>query len=408
MPNIAVVLSEWSPTCPGVLGGIIDFAQSTADWNVQHFQCNDHDVENAIAAWQADGILYCADKSPRSTFASPVAKSVPLVTIGTAHAPFPAVIADPTSLANLALEHLDHHLLERVAFVTRAGPSSRNDGSLESDFDPVAKAADAILLQTLSSQLGDRLEHLAVDVAQHELISVGPPMNPTLQGWLAGAKSCGVIASCDRLAAYVVRLTKQLQKSIPADISVIALRDSYICGLPMISVSAVVEPCCELGFQSARLLHRLLAGYPAPFQPLQIAADKVINRLTTVAPTLSQAISRALRFIEENATRGISVSDVMAFQQTSRVTFERNFREAIGCPPGEQIRKVRMAHAERLLTTTDFSVAEVGKLCGFDTIAKFSTFFKNASGVSPLKYRQQRRSNTNGEQVIPKLEESNG
>jgi LacI family transcriptional regulator len=159
----------------------------------------------------------------------------------------------------------------------------------------------------------------------------------------------------------------------------------------MTSITAVEEPMRELGFQGARLLHRLLAGHPAPTQPLRVAAERVNSRSTTIAPTLTQAISRALRFIEENATRGISVSDVMAFQQTSRVTFERNFREAIGCPPGEQIRKVRMAHAENLLRTTNLSVAEVGKQCGFDTIAKFSTFFKNAAGISPLKFRHQHR-----------------
>lgn len=50
-----------------------------------------------------------------------------------------------------------------------------------------------------------------------------------------------------------------------------------------------------------------------------------------------------------------------------------------------------MAHTENLLRTTNLSVAEVGKQCGFDTIAKFSTFFKNAAGISPLKFRHQHR-----------------
>jgi len=379
MPNIAVVVSEWSPQCPNVLAGIIDFANSTADWNIQYFHSSGSNLEQAITGWGTEGILFCADRSPEYILTSPASWSVPLVSLGTPSTSFPSVIADPASMLSLAFEHLEQNRFDKIALITRApGPAA-------------AQGSHSELIETAHKLLGDRFEHVPLTVTSEELISTRPASNGSLGVWLTAAKAIGVLVPCDQLAAYLVRVARGIGKQIPNELSVVALRDSYLCTLPMTSITAVEEPLREQGLQAARLLHRLLAGHPAPTQPLRVAAEKVNSRLTTIAPTLTQAISRALRFIQENATRGISVSDVMAFQQTSRVTFERNFREAIGCPPGEQIRKVRMAHAENLLRTTNLSVAEVGKQCGFDTIAKFSTFFKNAAGISPLKFRHQHR-----------------
>lgn len=247
---------------------------------------------------------------------------MPLVSLGTPYSPSPAVIADPASKLSLALEHLEQNRLEKIALVTRSAnpPEAEQSGHSE-------------LVETAHKLIGERFEHFSVAVKTEELISTRPDSNGGFGAWLAGTQAIGILAPCDQLAAYVVRVAQGIAKQVPDELSVVSLRDSYLCTLPMTSITAVEEPMREQGFQAARLLHRLLAGHPPPTLPLRVAAEKVNSRSTTIAPTLTQAISRALRFIEENATRGISVSDVMTFQQTSRVTFERNFRVAIGCPP---------------------------------------------------------------------------
>ncbi len=88
----------------------------------------------------------------------------------------------------------------------------------------------------------------------------------------------------------------------------------------------------------------------------------------------------------------------MAFQQTSRVTFERHFLATVGCSPGEYIRQIKLEKAKELLVSSNQPIDAVGKACGFESPAKFSSFFKRAAGVSPAAFRRQKQDDAPGNQ----------
>ena len=53
----------------------------------------------------------------------------------------------------------------------------------------------------------------------------------------------------------------------------------------------------------------------------------------------------------------------------------------------EYLAQHRVAHAQRLLLTTDASVAAIGLDCGFGSASQFYAVFKRACGVAPGAYR---------------------
>lgn len=75
----------------------------------------------------------------------------------------------------------------------------------------------------------------------------------------------------------------------------------------------------------------------------------------------------------------------------SESNLRRLFRAEFGVSLGRYVRKSKMLHGAKLLTTTDLTVTEIAPLCGFDSVYAFSRAFRQAAGASPLKYRKARR-----------------
>lgn len=67
------------------------------------------------------------------------------------------------------------------------------------------------------------------------------------------------------------------------------------------------------------------------------------------------------------------------------------FRKAFGMTMVEFLIHQRLAHAQRLLLTTDDPVVEIAASAGFTSLSRFNEAFKRACGCSPRSYRGAHR-----------------
>ena len=58
---------------------------------------------------------------------------------------------------------------------------------------------------------------------------------------------------------------------------------------------------------------------------------------------------------------------------------------------------VRMSSAQNLLKTTEYNVAEISDIVGYESPLYFSRIFKKQNGVSPSEFRRQMRTYWAGE-----------
>jgi AraC family transcriptional regulator of arabinose operon len=64
------------------------------------------------------------------------------------------------------------------------------------------------------------------------------------------------------------------------------------------------------------------------------------------------------------------------------------FKQETGTTPGQYLKAVRLAEAERLLRTTFLSIKEIINQLGLLTSAHFVRDFKKVYGTSPTAYRK--------------------
>ncbi len=99
-------------------------------------------------------------------------------------------------------------------------------------------------------------------------------------------------------------------------------------------------------------------------------------------------ITRALKFIRDNYSSSIQVTDVANYLGISRNYLFTLFQETMGHSPQEYISSFCLGRARELLTTTSYSVSEIGVLCGYRDPDVFSKAFKRKYLSSPSQYRK--------------------
>src|SRR5215207_4716180 len=87
----------------------------------------------------------------------------------------------------------------------------------------------------------------------------------------------------------------------------------------------------------------------------------------------------------------ISVPDMAARAGLSPSRFTAVFRQHFGCPPYRHLRRLRIAHAQELLESSDFTLEEVAVWSGFANAQHLSAAFRQEAGETLGMYRKDRR-----------------
>jgi len=99
----------------------------------------------------------------------------------------------------------------------------------------------------------------------------------------------------------------------------------------------------------------------------------------------------AVRFIRENADRAIRVNDVAHAVAMSRRSLERRFLRAFDRTIADEITRVHVQRAKKLLSESDLPIPHVAEAAGFGSPEYLATVFRREFGVTPLKYRSKVR-----------------
>jgi LacI family transcriptional regulator len=181
---------------------------------------------------------------------------------------------------------------------------------------------------------------------------------------------------------------------VPDEIAVVGVDNAEtLCELSNPPLSSVMPNAERIGFESAALLDRLMAGESAPTLNLLIEPVEVVTRRSSdVFAVEDTLVARAMRFIREHACQGIKVADVLRESHCSRSVLERRFRESLGRSPQVELRTIQLRRVKELLVETDWTLARIAEAVGIEHPEYLSVIFKRDTGQTPSQFRQTRQS----------------
>lgn len=279
----------------------------------------------------------------------------------------PSVLPDDSAIGKLAFEYFYDRGFRSVAFCGH--PTAGWSRAREHAFSAAAVAA----------KCGFQCVHAADEVPLDWVKSLALPT--------------AILAANDRYAWHAVDACRIAGRRMPEDVAILGVdNDVLLTDMVRPSLSSIKPASFLVGFEAGRLLSELLQGRRAPAGPMLVAPEGVLTRHSTdVLVIADESVVAAARFIRENASRPISIDDVLDAVPAGRRTLERRFRAALGRSMLAEIRRVHLDRAMQLLRETDLDIPAVAEGSGFASHARFSSVFRQETGTTPTQYRQNIR-----------------
>jgi LacI family transcriptional regulator len=165
--------------------------------------------------------------------------------------------------------------------------------------------------------------------------------------------------------------------------------DRLLCRFASPPLSSIALPNDRVGYLAAETLDRLLAGETVPAERLLPPLHVVERESTALLAVEDAAVAAAMQFIAENADEPLQVEDVAREAGLSARTLQRRFRKALGRTVWAEIHRAHVSRAQKLLTGTRMSIAEIAVASGFADFRRMAEAFRKSVGVSPAAYRRQ-------------------
>lgn len=149
---------------------------------------------------------------------------------------------------------------------------------------------------------------------------------------------------------------------------------------------------CDVAKNSAPFSSFLVDHYARTFAARLVSAHSTASvKPIMIKDGLDARQLRTIKeYIDAHIADQISLSDLARQCNFSPNHFSRLFKTATGLTPYLYLLQCRMELAQRLLTETKTSIAQISYDCGFGSQTAFTKAFRRLHGISPGAYRTER------------------
>jgi LacI family transcriptional regulator len=219
-----------------------------------------------------------------------------------------------------------------------------------------------------------------------------PPDRDRLAAWLQELPRPTAVFCCHDIRAYqVVTLCKELGLAVPHEVAVMGVdNDRLLCGFSDPMLTSVDPDAQRIGWTGAEQLFALMSGKSRDVRRTRVSPKRIVERASTETdPVEPQWLSEALRFIRKEIVAGVNAAEVIRHVGLSHTQVEKAFAKVLGTTVHQEISRLRMREACRLLEESSYPAAEVGKLSGFSSPQYFNRQFCRHFGIPPAEYRRR-------------------
>ena len=209
--------------------------------------------------------------------------------------------------------------------------------------------------------------------------------------WLKGLpKPAAVMACNDDRGQQITEICEIAKINVPCEVAVIGVdNDDQVCDIsnpPLSSVALNVETA---GFLAAELLDRIMAGKEESPQTVIVRPSRIVTRQSTdIMAVEDELVNQAIRFIRENAKEPLQIDDIADALSVNRRSLYDRFIKALGRSVHDEVKRVRIELASKMLLETDLSILEIALDLGYRDAGHIARYFKQRTGTLPLDFRK--------------------
>lgn len=376
---LALRVDEPFPHHQDILSGVFAYAREHPEW---HCVVDEHPSyattrrgENAQAY---DGVIARASPELQRRLAK---LGIPLVNTWMQHArpEVPGVYPDVAKIGRLAAGHLIERGFRSFAFAG-AGGYLREDGIGKSFSSCAIEHGYPCVIDDIGNpDFGDRGEWLALKRHLKELLDSLP-------------RPVGILVTVASVARLVMTMAHEHERRGVRNVGVICLDNVKTIVELSPQITSIDSNYSRIGHEAAHLLDQLMAGKKPAATMLSIPPKNMIPRESTDYFAVDDdLVAAALRYIAGRLRSPLGLDEIAKAIATSPRSLQRRFEAAMGCPVSDEIRRLRIDLARRLLGENNLTVDQISREAGFSSAVTMNHVFHREVGMSPSAYRTQVR-----------------
>lgn len=376
-PRIAILVGTSTDWGRRLVSGVFAYAKEAGSWDMWVPPIIRPDTWDQLRDWQCDGIITRVYKKKIAetitTLGRPIVDVSDIPIDGFSA---PCVRTDDFFSARMTIDHFQARGIRNIAVpLYTPHPNSLRQ------FDRFKQAHTEQGLPSASLTVYPFEESRQLS-------------SPDFLDWLARQpKPLGVFCGGVGQGHRVLAACAKAHLCVPHDVSILCGDyDSVLSEACYPSLSGVVTPTKQIGYQSAKLLHQLMRGDAVSHETVFLPPTELINGMSTDTMAVKDPqIAKVARFIKENALSNITLKDILKEVPMSRRSLDQKYFDVFGRSPHDEIRRIRINKARDLLENTDMPIQLIAEACGYTSYTYLPNVFKQVTGMTPSAYRKKTR-----------------
>jgi AraC-like DNA-binding protein len=233
-------------------------------------------------------------------------------------------------------------------------------------------------------------DHIGTFEAGHvSLVGSGLPHD-----WVSDLEPGELIEGRDALIQFDGKWVEQTAELVPELAEIKPLLEQSARGIEFLGPTAHAAAAAieAMGVSTGLVrLHRLLELFAvlahAPQEDRRYLADEWFR--PQLDGQAAAVVDIVLEYVFSNHAGSLKMSEAAALVGMPEPTFSKYFKRATGQNFSDLVRKLRLAHARRLLEHSDKAISDICYEVGFSNLSNFNRHFLNDAGETPRQYRQR-------------------
>jgi LacI family transcriptional regulator len=205
-------------------------------------------------------------------------------------------------------------------------------------------------------------------------------------------KPCALFCCWDEVAFRAVQSALEQGIAVPEDLAVLGVdNDPVFSGTSRIPLSSIDPDIIRMGFLTASWLAELMEGKPLPKIKLErlVPPKGLIVRQSTALDAIEDpVVRRFLELLRQQRPGLLSIEELARDCHVSRRLLEQRVKAATGKTPRQLLSQTLVEAIQRFLSQTDYTLAHIAELLGFEHAERLSHLFRRQTGMTPGEYRR--------------------
>jgi len=202
-----------------------------------------------------------------------------------------------------------------------------------------------------------------------------------------------IMGDDDRRALEVLTACDFAGLRVPEDVAILGCDNHLIeQKLSRLALSSVDVNLKGVGWEASALLDRMMQGAAPASAVLKVPPQGVVARRSTATfVTDSPGITAAVLYVREHYPEPVRLAQLARLSGLSKRTFETEFKRRVGRTVREELQRVRLECAARLLRDTNLKLSAVAVESGLGSASRLCRTFFEANGTTPNVWREKAR-----------------